>query len=321
MPAAVLKMANRLLSPCFLIYAYKDNANLSFEKKIVKVKSSSDGFLKISGGHSMDSKIIYFLLKNSRPTTVLKFPRSKRSTSIALEETRMSLYNKFELERKDIDSVPVYVEPFLEGENFKRYDLSHNMRALDWLLAFQNTSNKGIWDSKVLINRIVGMSNRLLELGIEKEIQSRFQEKIKIFINSLSQITLPITAEHGDFSPTNIQIKNDSLDVMDWEFYEENGDPLFDFIFFILDNFFYGSEINARQNTNKNSPYKPIMRALLVKYARARNLPVEFILQAFPYVIMRCLYRNAGGLNDRHIGITYYCQLFIMWDQISEKSF
>jgi hypothetical protein len=115
--------------------------------------------------------------------------------------------------------------------------------------------------------------------------------------------------------------EDDQVYVTDWEFYQEDGEPLFDFVFFILDTSTKGTMPKSFQdNFLGKGKYSPILETLISEYTRTKQLPPELILQAIPYVILRCLYRAATGVDNKHLDINRYIYLLELWDEICDSA-
>jgi SAM-dependent methyltransferase/thiamine kinase-like enzyme len=318
-PNPILKLANRLLCPSFLIFGYKENKGSSFESKIINPDNNHAGFLRISGGHSMDSKINYFILKGNKPVSVLRFPRERNSASLALEETRLAQFNRIEIKKQRIDSVPVFIEPMISGNHPQRLNLSHNQKVLRWLLNFQNATKKGYWNFDDLQAEMQELIIFLKKMGLANELEIKVQDKMITFIDYLEKFKIPIVSEHGDYFNGNIIINDANIYVIDWEFYKEKGNPFFDFIYFLFNNaaretstkFFRDNDNNIRCK----GKYSVIFDSLITEFTREINLPPEIIFQAFPYVVLRCLQRSASGENNRHLNANYYIELIKWWEE------
>jgi len=203
-PKRLLKFVNRHFCMFFLIYAYKDILDISFQSKLIYTGDPRASFCKISGGHSMDSKINYFLLKGDKPFSVVKFPRNKKSTLLASEESRLSQFNHIEVKKGVIDSVPIFTEPMLKGTNLRPNSWVHNQKALKWLFNFQNKTMKQFWDYNQFERKVRDFQDVLLSIDVNKLVRQRTEENIDRFLRSLKYTKLPVTSEQGDYYSENI---------------------------------------------------------------------------------------------------------------------
>lgn len=321
LPDKIIKYALKFLSPSFLIYAYKDYKTSTFESKLLKLEPTASSYIKRSGRYvrGEDTKIIYFLIKNGRPFSLIKFPRFKGFESFISEEEKLSIFNHLDIKRKDTDSIIVFVEPFLKGESMDFHNPSHYKAALNWLLDFQKQTQQGFWDFNQLEKKVILMSSYISEFPIDKELGLRTKEKLKSFLKTLSKIKLPKNYEHGDFSSVNIIIDDNKVYVTDWEFCNEMGDPLFDFVFFIMCCF---SKIQPSDQTfldafHGKGKYAGILKNLIFEFCKEKKLPINLILEAVPYVLLRCIYRTTFKGNQKQLDPIAYISLLELWDKIN----
>jgi SAM-dependent methyltransferase len=322
LPGWVIKLGLPFICPSFLIFAYKENQNISFESKLLELDLPNSSFLRMSGSHGISSKINYFLINDGNPSSIIKFPRFKEVTSLAFEEKRMAQFNPLNIRKDVIDNVAVFIEPVIKGAQPKLYNLSHNQKVLYWLLDFQRKTQNGYWDFEQLEAKIIALCNFLSEIHLDNEIRSRTGQRMELFMKSLQCVKIQRTSEHGDFFAGNMLIgEDDQVYVTDWEFYQEDGEPLFDFVFFILDTSTKGTMPKSFQdNFLGKGKYSPILETLISEYTRTKQLPPELILQAIPYVILRCLYRAATGVDNKHLDINRYIYLLELWDEICDSA-
>jgi len=190
---------------------------------------------------------------------------------------------------------------------------------LTWLINFQNQTKKGYWNNEDLENEINELDDYLLNLELQENIKMRTLGRMRVFFDSLRKVKIPVTAEHGDYCSVNILIDHNSIYVIDWEFYREDGNPLFDIIFFILMNLTLGTFPKSIR-INGNDQQSKIFKMLLSEYSKAMNLTTEFMLQAFPYVILRCMKRNDIIENGKQLDTQTYLKLLILWDEVAPKT-
>jgi ubiquinone/menaquinone biosynthesis C-methylase UbiE len=316
MPREVLKLGTSLFSSDFLIFAYKGAKGTTFESNLIKLESPHSSFFRLSGGHSMDSKIIYFIFRGGKLDTILKFPRDSKSSIFSSEEEAMSKFNNINVKREIIDSVPVYIEQPLIGKRPLKSNFPQNLMVVNWLLDFQNKTQKGFWTIDQLEKETRKFNKFLADYGCDQPLRLRIEERIEEFLNSMQRTKISITSEHGDFCNENFVIENQKLYVFDWEFYNEYSNPLDDFIFFLLSNCMDDNVPNTfKKNLNCDGEYSPTLIALISIFADSKNLKPEIILQSIPIVILRKLYRNIYK-KDSHINQDMLYFLLREWDEI-----
>lgn len=320
MPKSIVSLAASIFAPDFLIYAYKGEKNTLFESKLIQLESPVSSFIRISGSQSIESKINYLVFKEDKFHSVIKFPRSRKSIDLSQEEEIMSRFNHIDIKRKSVDSVPVFIEPAISGKQSQALNHSHNLKILQWLLDFQNKTQNGFWDYNLLEKRILQLSDFVATTEIDSRLQTRTRTRVETFLKSLQNVKLPVTSEHGDFCNENIIVDRDKLYVVDWEFYEESGDPLFDFVFFLLTNSYGGASGNSlKKNLNCEGKYSRTLVSLLSMFSKSKNLAPEVIIQAIPVVILKRLHRIHYA-RERHFSKDYLYNLLTKWDEIDDSA-
>lgn len=320
LPRKVMKFLTSLFVPDFLIFCYKHQKETTFENKLVTLDDPISAFFRLSGSHSLESKVNYFLFNQRKPGTVLKFSRSRKAPTLALEEERMSYFNGLAVQNKIVDSVPVFVEPAIQGDQILLSNHSHNLTALKWLLDFQKKTEKGTWDQNLLESKIFTLIDFLSETEIEPELQKRVGVRIEEFSKSLRSVKLPVTAEHGDFCNTNIIINKEKCYVVDWEFFEEYGDPLSDFIFFFITSCYSKTSPNfAIKNLKCEGKYSPTLLSLISIFSKAHNITPQVLIQGIPFVLVKRMYRIHHS-EGRHISNDYLYYLLNEWDKINDEA-
>jgi hypothetical protein len=311
---SLLKWLNCHFSESFLIFAYKETKPNSFELNLLNTQDHNIGFLRISYEDSMDSKINYFILRDNEAVFVIKFPRERINVALAQEEALLARFNGINLKKQIVDSVPLFIEPVLPGVKLRPRNLSHNKKALAWLQDFQNQTQKGIWNAEDLENEIDELDNFLMNLELQENIKIRTFRRMKAFSDSLKNIAIPITAEHGNYCASNIIINSNSVYVTNWEFYKENGNPLFDIIVFLL-NLVSDSSLNSIKIDGKWH-FSKIFKISLLEYSKATNFTPEFILQAFSYVILRYLKHRDMEIKTKTNKYSKSLELLILWERL-----
>lgn len=319
LPRWVIKLGLPFVCPSFLIFAYNGDRNSSFESKLLQSEAQRSSFVRISGSGGVGAKVSYFLLEKGEPCSVLKFARFTASVSaVATEEARMSRFNQMDIGERVVDVVTVFVEPPIRGVQPEPHSLSHNQKVLSWLLGFQHKTQRGYWSFDQLEAKIAVLDGFISDVPIGTGVRSRTRQRMELFAKSLQRVTLPITAEHGDFSSANILIGDDGqVYVTDWEFYQADSEPLFDFLFFILGN--AGKRVghgSFQDNFLNKGRYSPILWMLMSQFAKTRGLPPELVLQAVPYALLRCLHRTSNWADDKHANFMSYMKLLEAWDEV-----
>jgi len=320
LPRQAVKMLLPPFCPAFLIYAYKEFKEPSFESKLIESDRRTTSFLRVSGSLSTESKVNYFLLNNGRPFSIVKFPRFRQAAALVQEEEmRFGRFNQLEVGRESIGPMTVFREPLINGRQCRPLSLSHNRMALDWLLHFQDSTQKGFWEFEQLREQITASEHCLAQVHLDDGIRSRTKQRLALLLESLSKVNIPKNSEHGDFFAGNVLISDDGKTyVIDWEFYREDGEPLFDFVFFILNNAIARGPVfsSLRDSFCGRGKYAPILKDVVPRFARARGIPSEVVVQAVPYAILRCLHRTSVDEDRRHMDFYTYTHLLEAWDRL-----
>jgi ubiquinone/menaquinone biosynthesis C-methylase UbiE len=320
LPKKFVKLLTSIIVPELLIFAYKGKRENTFETKLLQLGNPASSFFRLSGSLSMESKISYFLFEHDKPYTILKFPRGRKSTALALEEQKISRFNNLSIGEKTVNSVPVFIEPALNGDQIHLSSQSQNLLALKWLLDFQNKTQKGFWDQNQLEVGINSILDFLQNTEMERELRMRTRTRIEAFVKLLADIRVPVTSEHGDFCNANIIIDKSKVSVVDWEFFEESGEPFYDFIFFLLTSAYSRtSGKSAVKNLICEGNYSSTMLKLISVFASSKKMTPDIILQAIPMVLVKRIYKIQNSL-DKHIGTDYLDYLLNQWDKFGDTA-
>jgi ubiquinone/menaquinone biosynthesis C-methylase UbiE len=317
-PRNIIKFAFPFICPSFLIFAYKKYKGNSFESRLMELKKPTSSFIKISGSTGIESKINYLLLEKGKPHAVLKFPRFKEYKQLSLEEEKMSQFNQLDIQKNEIGSFKIFTEPYIRAKPFKLNNFFYHQAVLNWLLDFQSKTQHGFWEYRKFEAKIVILKNFLLEISIDKKIRLRTEQSLDLLLDALKKAKLLINAEHGDFTPVNIIIGYDNkIYIMDWEFFEEEGDPLFDFVFYILACASFGNFPHTfRKNFTNQGKNSPILKDLIVRFSKAKDISSELVYMFIPYVILRLIHRAAYSEERKHINVNRYIIFLKLWDEV-----
>ena len=181
-----------------------------FKKSIITVEhlSSTDPVIAIF--ISKKNKQINIHAKDGYPTSIVKqFPRNELENYIS--------------EKSAYEIIPYILRPLL---------LDFEDKSLKLELEFVS-NDEALTNTTIL--------NFLLSLKSDKEILlniNEFNEFFNIFklrssIDLPTEILVPKFYLHGDFAPWNLRANKSMLRATDWEFFHENGWPLYDLFYYI----------------------------------------------------------------------------------------
>ncbi|MGH9788157.1 MAG: methyltransferase domain-containing protein [Candidatus Acidiferrales bacterium] len=229
---SLVAAALRALVPSFLIFSRAGDGpplrlpalQLSGVRKIVTIAPGNGGRLEV----------------RKRP----RFPED--AAELEKEQALLQRFNpEWPATRLAEGDGPRYVEPYLAGGAPDATSLRHQQLALRWLLEFQRQTTAGQWASDELAaparQELHEARPALRRLGIESEVGAGIED----FLRRLHQRPLARVAEHGDFWKANMILQpGDRLFVLDWQHFREDGEPFFDFSFFLFTLYCYGKRFS-----------------------------------------------------------------------------
>jgi ubiquinone/menaquinone biosynthesis C-methylase UbiE len=318
-PDSLLKLLNQTLCESFLIFAYKQNKPDTFESILLSHTAPNTGFIILRSGENTKYKINYFILKSKGLKSVAKFSPNSRSDALSLEENTLSNVSGFSIDKNTINTIPVFFEPPFPGSQLQQFSFVQNEKALTWLLDFQKKTSSGYWNSTDLLKELQILCAYLADLPLQNDIKMRTIHRMKEFADSLDKVKIPVTAEHGDYCRLNIIIDKNDIHVLDWEFFNPNGNPLFDIGFFLLDNLTLNIFLKSGKNIRRKIPYYKIFKLMLFRYAKETKLPEGLILQSCSYAILRCMKRTITNSVD--VESEYYTKKLLYLDKLYFSTF
>ncbi len=323
-PKFVFNLFFPIFCPSFLIFAYKGAAKETFEEKLLrKVGQGATSFIKRSGTHGITSKINYIFTKNGQPTHIVKFSRFIRfQNQVAQEEKLLARMNNLSIKELEIDSRKIFIEPFIKGKICRTFDPDDNTKVIKWLVNFKKNHKEKIIDKKEIFKHINETSDFLGSTSdLPKWIVKVAQTKIHKFADELIKQKAHWTAEHGDFVKTNIIIgENEQVYVLDWEFYEPKGVPMWDLLMYVINNARVGSMPGCFiDNFTGRGPYSPILKNILFYYSREMNLPAHTIILGVWYVLTRAFYKRFNDPLGRHLDTRPFIELITTWYKIEKQ--
>ena len=322
-PRWVMKYFLPVFCPSFLIFAYKGQTPLTFEKRLIKLIPGSTSFIRRSGTHGITSKVNYFLLKNGQPTHVAKFARfPDYDKSLSAEEKLLQKWGGIKVRKCNLERRTVFIENYLQGRICQTHNLSDNLSAVEWLIQFQKKTHIEYWKTGKFQNYCTGFINLLDKLGLSKPVTSQVRSLLSDLSQSTTQVRLPYVSEHGDFVKTNIIFdSHNKIHVIDWEFFKSSGSPLFDLLTFIIQNSRVGDNLNGlATNFTGHGPYSSTIKIVVEKYSRAWGIPIWFIVQSIPLMMVRTLSRRFFDNTGRHLDTLPMAKLLEKWCEIHHLS-
>lgn len=316
LPGWIYRRLFPLIAPGFLIFAYKDFAPPCFESQLLAANPKATSFVRRSGTHGLYSHLNYFLLQDGQPHSVCKFPRfSSLSRQFDRTESLFLRHNELDVSRSTVSGRPVVCESFLPGHVCQTNSPTDNQAALNWLLDFQSHTASGAWTPASFSRYINRHTSVLKRLRLENFTLKFLQNQSFRYAALAGRFHLPRTAEHGDFVKTNLIIdpENRKTYVLDWEFYAPIGSPIFDFVWFIVNQARVG---DFKQNFIGQGVYSDIMSQLIRAYCSHYRLPTSLLAQAVPFCLIRAVSRRVFDPSRRHLDTRPFLELLNLWPKI-----
>jgi hypothetical protein len=163
------------------------------------------------------------------------------------------------------------------------------MLAVEWLFDFQNKTKTTIMTQEDVSLEIAEIRRGLSNLPM---FNAADVEKWLNDYHILSQkLNIVKSAQHGDFFWGNILFdpKTKQLHVIDWEYYKENSNPLFDFVLFVITAMKLPNDSpeDFRNNLLGTGQLSPVVLRALIARAK-EHFGAEFDLNILmPYALLR----------------------------------
>jgi len=300
------KQVVKHFSPCFLIYAYPQQKEVGLEERILKDRNQH--FVRLSGHNS-----VIYLATNSegKVDKVVRFARFSEGTNkIRDMEARYRIFSDTTIEELGISfgtrRFNVFIEKGLDGQQCNSMSVDSYKKTLRWLLDFQNKTKKGYYSPQAVASEISDLGVFLSRINIKKEAKTRIHHDLQTFADMSVEVPLEIVSEHGDFCHKNVIEVDGKIYVLDWEYYRDVGNPLFDFWYFIISSSLTGTkplEYFYQSFTGQNKFSRMIVE-LVNFWSFSKSLPRRVIYGAVPYVLMRLVVRTYpvdGGLPSEFV--------------------
>jgi ubiquinone/menaquinone biosynthesis C-methylase UbiE len=279
------KFDNRILSlvanavmPSFLFYCYKNEIQESIDDMI------TDAAQLRSYCTTGDASNIRYLLYDTegRPSKIAQVRRYSNEIPKVIP-----FYNKNIPSAREPQE-GIWLEHWISGRRINPLSIEEAMLAVEWLFDFQNKTRATIMTQEHVSLEIAEIRRGLSNIPMFNAVDV---EKWLNDYHVLSQkLNIATSAQHGDFWHGNIIFnpKTKELHVIDWEYYKENSNPLYDFVFFVVSAMRLpnGTAKDFRTNLSGRGQFSPALKALI---ARAKeHFGVEFDLSVLmPYALLR----------------------------------
>ena len=277
MDKSVIGFVASILSPSFLFYCYKNEIPDSVDDMLVK-NTGLESFTTINDG----GDIMYLLYdKTGNPVKVAHVKRF----GFDLPEV-FTFYNKTNPSSHGARE-RIWLEDWIPGTPLNPLQLDDLRRAINWLIDFQQKTRKTTMTKEDIQKELNYIRTNLLQVAnLNKPEYVKCLDEYQKYVETLK---INKTAEHGDFYFRNILIESNTnkTNVIDWENYKEEGNPLFDFVFFFTGVIlFLGGVEQFKSNLNGSGRFSLTVKEMkvLIENHFGYELDLEILIK---YVILR----------------------------------
>lgn len=306
---SITQRLGNFLTPSFLFFCYKDRIHESFDESSIR-ETMLPSFVRISTG----AGVMYIMYDDK--TNASKVVHSKRPNYGPLNQ--IPFRDKSNPDFKDFDQ-NVWVENWIKGRQLNPLNINESRLALKWLFDYQRNNGASEFTSEELQSQVSELKVKLAmtpEIKAEKYLD--YLDKYKVYLNKLK---INRVCEHGDFFYSNIIVDKSAseLQVIDWEYYRENGDPFFDLMFYVLTSLELPSESPDafKNNLDGKGKFIKILRYLkpMIDKHYGQNIDFDKLL---PYTLTRFIVRKYVERGKFDGIVIHYQKLF---DILAEQEF
>lgn len=290
---SILGVIASLFTPSFLFYCYKNECEESFDDII-----ASNTLLKNYTVLSEGTGIMYLLYdKKGKPAKVAHLKRH-----VSYFPSTIPLHDKTH-PNLPYPSRGVWVEDWIPGKRLNPLKFDEAQMAIEWLINFQNKTSLTTMTKNDISFEVNAVRADLLRLPhLNTSQYRRWLDDYESYVGTLN---VNKTAEHGDFWYGNILIDSTThkINVIDWEYFRQSGDPFFDFVFFIITAMQFPGGDSAEEfqsNINESGRFSPIMRKLQSKINNHFGFKLNLDV-LIPYFMLRFIIRKQleRGIHDK----------------------
>ena len=293
MPKSVIGLMASLLSPSFLFYCYKTDSVDSVDNIIVN-NTGLNSFTTLSEG----GDIMYLSYdKTGKPIKVAHLKRFGNDLP-----TVLPFYDKTN-PNSLITKERIWLENWISGKPLDPLKSDEIKHAIDWLVDFQDKTRGASMTRSDVQSEVSYIKGNLVKIpDVNKPEYVKWIDDYQEYMEGLRIVK---TAEHGDFWQGNILVDHskERINVIDWQYYKESGNPFFDFIFFIVNILLLGGGIEEfSSNLNEGGRLSHITKEMNRKINNyfGFELNLEILIR---YVILRFIIRRQleSGPHDKTV--------------------
>ena len=285
-PNQILGWLIRIFSPYFLIIAGTEPARKTVQEIACQSKPEAKSFVRLTMGSNINVKTTFLLLDHNEVV------KSIRVTEQKLESSSSFIYSESD---------------GISGSVLQPHNQNDVSLAANWLAQYHQETTAGNWNGEELAAEIYSLSNTVQQLSEDQELHSNVERFCNQYIESLNSIQLPIVAEHGDYTPPNLIVTpRGKLNVIDWEFAREMGNPLLDVGAFSL-SMLRRSARNGIFSTSKRSTDPSTW--FTQEYIQARPIPYALAPTYYLLRIVKRISESANQSPEMYIGLSTWLPL------------
>ncbi len=312
-PLKIMAVPFYFFFPNFLIFAYKNKISPNFESELLRYSGASKYFRK-SGSKRQN----YFLLDNfGKIVCIAKTQRyPQKFSTLVKEKELLKRFSGITSELTEIKGRPTLFVPF-RGKPLNIYDITNNLKVIEWLTSFQQNTSKGALDIEALGRQIHNLLLFTDDLEVSNPTKSCIRKQLEQLIAITKSASIQTVASHGDLWYKNILInESGTLTILDWEHFKERDVPLFDILFFVITNAAKQGLSCFYENFLGRGKYSHMIDEILNTYCTRSKIPVELCIHFVPYTILRFLRRESPKHGSWKTGFPFFRKLLEVWAKL-----
>jgi len=268
-PGILRRFLIQNFTPFFIFCCYKNQINESIEDMILE-KTKLKHCIIIS----RRIKINYIIFDNfGNPKFIVHCKRYGKDVPKDVQS------HKRKFPKMENPEGRIWMEEWKNGRILNPYNHEEVVTAIKWLINFQKDTGDGFFKKDELFEENKIIRNVMEELEpINKDLYRKWLNEYELLIEKHD---IKKSAVHGDFWYANMlyDSKQKSMNVVDWEFYKEKGNPFHDLTTFIMrlmimsnSNEIEDFKFNLINNKKFKNTLQNIQKMINVHF----NFPVDF---------------------------------------------
>lgn len=253
--AITSKLLMKLFSPSFLFYCYNEEMSKVLEDMMVE-KTGFKNLIQLVSRR----KIMYILLDSvGNPKKKLFCKSMKYDLTEKIVPIRRNFSKMEDLKEK------IVIEDWFGGDALDPLNSNDINLVMKWLTDFQKSTSSELFSSQEIEEEIENLKNDFDK--IEEMTDLPYYEWLDEYRNHISGIKLKKTAVHGNLHPNHILVdrNNSSVNIIDWDDFQEKGNPLFDFMRFAITIMMWSNDWEEQFRSNLNGVGRAVPVIKIIK--------------------------------------------------------